>query len=79
MSRWLPIPAPASWQHDPARLRQFLAEHHLTGDAAGALIGVRARTIRRWTDDTSKSKRAMPYAAWYCLVDRAPKPQEQAP
>lgn len=54
---------PTDYQHSPDRLRAFLAEHKLTGSAAGALIGVDARTMRRWTGGQSD----MPYSAWYAL------------
>lgn len=67
MTRYLPIPPPGSWQHDPDRLREFLRGHALTGAQAGALIGVDGRTIRKWTG----GERPMPYSAWYCLVHRS--------
>lgn len=65
--RWLPVPPPESWQHDPERLRAFMSDCGLTGTQAGALIGVDGRTIRRWTG----GEREMPYSAWHCLVNRA--------
>lgn len=73
MSRYLPVPPPASWQHDPERLREFLRERELSGAEAGALIGVDGRTIRRWTG----GEREMPWSAWYALVHLATAPQHR--
>lgn len=67
MTRYLPIPPPESWQHDPERLRQFLTAANLSGSQAAALIGVDGRTIRRWTG----GEREMPYSAWYTLLSRS--------
>jgi len=67
VSRWLPVPSPDKWQHDPERLRELLRERGLSGAAAGALIGVDSRTIRKWTG----GERSMPYSAWYCLVHKS--------
>lgn len=69
MSRWLPVPPPDRWRHDPQRLRALLAEYELSGSQAGALIGVDGRTMRRWTaiaEDVQRSE--MPWSAWYALV-----------
>lgn len=74
MTRWLPIPPPVAWKHDPARLKAFLVERQLSGAQAAALLDVDARTIRRWTG----GERSMPYAAWYCLVHRASTPSSGA-
>lgn len=66
-NRWQPVPVPKDWRYDPRDLKKFLSEHRLTGEAAGELLGVDSRTIRRWTGGES----AMPYSAWYCLVHKS--------
>lgn len=66
MNHYFPVPPPQFWRHDPARLRALLAERGLTGSAAGALIGVDARTVRRWLS-AHRGASQMPYSAWYAL------------
>ena len=49
-------------------LRNLMQRCGLTGAAAGYLIGVDGRTIRRWlADPGTPGFRPMPYAAWYTL------------
>ena len=45
-------------------LRVLLRRWSLTGRAAGALVDVDSRTVRRWTGD----ERAMPFASLYVLA-----------
>lgn len=52
----------------PSELREFLAAHRLTGSAAGKLVGVDSRVIRRWTaPEDQPGSRGMPWAAWALL------------
>lgn len=44
-------------------VRGVLSAGGLTGSAAGALVGVDGRTIRKWTGD----ERPIPFAAWRLL------------
>jgi hypothetical protein len=48
-------------------LRELLKRWCLTGAAAGALVDVDGRTVRRWTGD----ERPIPFAALYTLAHRA--------
>lgn len=50
-----------------AELRELLTRWSLTGAAAGTLVGVDGRTVRKWTGE----ERAMPFAALYTLAHRA--------
>jgi hypothetical protein len=53
-------------------LRALMQRCGLTGAAAGDLIGVDGRTIRRWlADPGAPGFRPMPYAAWYTLRMKA--------
>ena len=45
-------------------LRELLRSLSLTGKAAAAIVGVNARTIRRWTG----GERPTPYASWRLLL-----------
>lgn len=45
-------------------LRSLLRRWELTGSAAGALVNVDGRTVRRWTGN----ERHMPFAALYTLA-----------
>jgi hypothetical protein len=68
-------PAPAH-PFEPAEqgryLRNLMQRCGLTGTAAGDLIGVDGRTIRRWlADPGAPGFRPMPYAAWYTLRMKA--------
>lgn len=49
-------------------LRQFLKDHNLTGAAAAKLVGVEARTVRKWTASAeAENRRAIPWSAWTLL------------
>lgn len=49
-------------------LREFLKKHSLTGAAAAAIVGVDARTIRKWTASAeAENRRAIPWSAWVLL------------
>lgn len=49
-------------------LREFLRKHSLTGTAAAAIVGVDARTIRKWTASAeAENRRAIPWSAWILL------------
>jgi hypothetical protein len=48
----------------PDDIRKILTAGGLSGSAAGALVGVDGRTIRKWTG----GDRAMPYAALVVLL-----------
>jgi hypothetical protein len=49
-------------------LRDFLKRHSLTGTAAAAIVGVDARTIRKWTASAeAENRRAIPWSAWRLL------------
>lgn len=50
-----------------AELRALLSRWRLSGAAAGALLDVHPRTVRRWTGD----ERPIPFAALYTLAHRA--------
>jgi hypothetical protein len=68
-------PAP-TYPFEPADqgryLRNLMQRCGLTGTAAGDLIGVDGRTIRRWLADAgSPGFRRLPYAAWYTLRMKA--------
>jgi hypothetical protein len=68
-------PAPAH-PFEPAEqgryLRNLMQRCGLTGTAAGDLIGVDGRTIRRWlADPGAPGFRRMPYAAWFTLRFKA--------
>ena len=47
----------------PTELRLLLSRNGLSGSAAGRLLGVNSRTVRKWTGGTSE----MPWAAWALL------------
>jgi hypothetical protein len=52
----------------PEELREFLRSHDLTGSAAAALLGVEARTVRKWTaSKDADNRRRMPWSAWALL------------
>tara|TARA_R110000764_G_scaffold38098_2_gene84394 strand:- start:338 stop:679 length:342 start_codon:yes stop_codon:yes gene_type:complete len=48
-------------------VRVVLAMSGLTGSAAGSLLGVASRTIRKWVGDDQNIK----FAAWCLLCERA--------
>lgn len=48
----------------PDDIKQALREGSLTGAAAGQLLGVTGRTIRKWTG----GERDIPYSAWRLLL-----------
>lgn len=48
----------------PDEIREVLSYGNLTGSAAGNLLGVNSRTIRKWTGGEQK----MPYSAWKLLL-----------
>lgn len=55
-----------NWQppsHD--EIRALLAIGKLTGAAAGDIVGVNGRTVRRWTS----GEVPIPYSAWALLCD----------
>jgi transcriptional regulator with XRE-family HTH domain len=49
-----------------AEARALLKALGLTGAAAGNLVGVDSRTVRRWTG----GERAMPFASLYTILSR---------
>ncbi len=54
---------------EPEELRKFLRSHDLTGAAAAALLGVEARTVRKWTaSKDADNRRRMPWSAWALLL-----------
>lgn len=59
---------PGEYKHDPARLKDFLRAHKLTGAEVGKLLGADGRTTRRWTAERGVPGASdMPYSAWYTL------------
>lgn len=55
--------------YTPDTLRAVLARHALTGGAAGRLLAVDSRTIRKWTAAaTISNHRDMPESAWWLLL-----------
>lgn len=49
-------------------LRAFLSKHNLTGSAAGKLVGVDSRSVRRWTaPEGEKTHKNIPWASWCVL------------
>ncbi|MBI3096357.1 MAG: XRE family transcriptional regulator [Rhodocyclales bacterium] len=55
--------------YSPDALRAVLARHALTGSAAGRLLAVDSRTIRKWTAAASiNNHRDMPESAWWLLL-----------
>lgn len=55
--------------YTPDALRAVLARHALTGAAAGHLLAVDSRTIRKWTAAADISNhRDMPESAWWLLL-----------
>lgn len=55
--------------YSPDALRALLKRHQLTGAAAGRLLDVEGRQVRRWTADPSvASHKAMPRASWWLLL-----------
>jgi hypothetical protein len=50
-------------QATPNQVREVLRLSGLTGSAAGVLVGVNSRTVRKW----SGGETAIPYAAWRLL------------
>jgi hypothetical protein len=48
--------------------RDFLERHELSGAAAGRLVGVDSRAVRRWTAPRGQpGARGIPWAAWTLL------------
>ena len=66
-TKWLAVPEPEDWNHDPEALREFLSERGLSHAAAGKLIGVHVRTMQKWTGGESQ----MRYSDWLALVHRS--------
>ncbi len=48
----------------PDEVRALLKRYKLTGSAAGEIIGVTSRQVRRWTGGASR----MPFAALYTMI-----------
>jgi len=49
-------------------LREFAQRNGLTGSVAAGIVGVDARTWRKWTaSDGAANRRAIPWSAWTLL------------
>lgn len=60
----LPYADPGYQEPTPEDVRTALKYGGLTGSAAGALLGVTGRTVRKWTG----GERDIPYSAWRLLL-----------
>lgn len=60
----LPFSDDSYQEPKPGEIRAVLKQANLTGSAAGVLLGVNGRTIRKWTG----GEQAMPYSAWRLLL-----------
>ena len=55
--------------YTPEALRELLRRHHLTGSAAGRMLGVGSRAIRKWTAHRgAENATTMPESAWWLLL-----------
>lgn len=55
--------------YSPDGLRAVLARHSLTGGAAGRMLAVDSRTVRKWTAAAEiNNHRDMPESAWWLLL-----------
>ena len=60
----LPFANPGYLKPTTDEIRAVLRMGNLTGSAAGRLLGVNGRTVRKWTGGESD----MPYSAWRLLL-----------
>lgn len=57
--------------YTPANLRAILRDAGLTQAMAGEMVGVDARTVRRWCADVSSDDhRDMPLKQWLSLMEK---------
>ncbi|MGH8194594.1 MAG: helix-turn-helix domain-containing protein [Woeseiaceae bacterium] len=60
----VPFTDPGYTAPSPEEIREALRLGSLTGSAAGDLVGVTGRTVRKWTG----GEREVPYSAWRFLL-----------